>query len=154
MGKRAILLTTLAFAVTGPLIGGLLAFLWALLSSAAAGHALTVRDFTITGPAVLSWAYLLGWAPAAATGFSWSLLSRYLTRNATLRPLGRSAWGALLGAVFGAAAGLFWDAMSWGGARLVAVCLPCGLLAGAILCLALPRQDLTPWPSNNRWRGP
>jgi hypothetical protein len=136
MGNRLILRTTLAFAVAGPFIGAALVFLWVLLASMVRGTTPTLRDFTTTLPAVLSYGYVFGLTPAIAVGLSWS----FLTRSRTFRPLLRVVWGALLGVFFGTVAGLVWDAMSGGEAGFVTLGAPCGLLAGAILCRMLPRQ--------------
>jgi hypothetical protein len=108
MSKRPILLTTLAFAAIGPLIGALLVIALEIFYAFVNGTfgALT-HDFMMFGLIVLAWAYALGCLPSAVMGFLWALFfARFQSRLSLTQ---RATSGVCLGIVVGTIAGLLWD---------------------------------------------
>jgi hypothetical protein len=143
MRKRPILLTVLAFAVTGPLIGALLVIVWAVVSVAVSKQPDAFNgDFTRFASLVLAWAYALAWLPATIMGLCWAVLCVRFNGARSLTFPVRAIAGACLGLAFGAIAGILWD---WSAStalirtRLIYFSIPCSVIAGSLLCSAFPR---------------
>jgi len=140
--NRPLLLTAVAFALLGPLLG-FLALLGCLLGAEAisdASGAWRGMDIEMAG-IMLTWAYALATLPAGMVGLVWGITFLRMDAERRLRAFGRALIGATIGGLAGLLAGLVWDVLSTTrleSPQLYAAFAPLGAFAAAVLASLLP----------------